>query len=155
MPDERPPATATESNSEDQQRCRGRAERESITRSEGVSMLFTFDPKMLVHPPEEISAFIDGLIKRLIEEGHYYDGPDRRTEKRHVVAMQVHARPLSDSPLLAIELSDLNGKKFQGAVEIRRCRPVGPYFEVAGEYVTKVYDPLATVPGGAQMALSR
>jgi hypothetical protein len=148
-------------------------------------MLFTFDPKTLIHPPEEISNFVDGLIKRLIEEGHYYDGPDRRTEKRHVVAMQVHARPLSEdlqplgpafvattkdiskrgiaiihfepvtSPLLAIELSDLNGKKFQGAVEIRRCRPVGPYFEVAGEYVTKVYDPSAEVPGGAQVALSR
>jgi hypothetical protein len=133
-------------------------------------MFFTFDKRAITHPSEDISAFVDGLIRQLIQEGHYYVGPDRRAEHRHAIAISVRAMPLTKdlqpageafvtttkdisrkgialihgvaitSPFLAIELTDLDGKKFQGAVEIRRCRPVGPYFEIAGEYVTKVYD---------------
>jgi hypothetical protein len=141
-------------------------------------MLFTFDRQALVHPPEDVASFIDNLIKRLIEEGQYYEGPNRRTERRHVVALQVQAMPLGndlqpagqgfvtttkdisrkgmavihfesiESPFLAVELTDPDGKKFQGAVEVLRCRSLGPYFEIAGKYVTKIYDPLETVLNG-------
>jgi hypothetical protein len=142
-------------------------------------MLFHFNSRTLVHPPEHISAFIDDLIKRLIEEGHYYDGPDRRKEKRHAVALQVIAMPLTedllpagpafvattrdisrngiaiihyqpvDSPLLAVQLTDLGGKTFEGAIDLRRCRKIGNYYEIAGQYVTKIYDVLNPGPGRA------
>ena len=136
-------------------------------------MFFQFDDNNLVHPSEEMAAFVDHLIRRLIEEGLYYDGPDRRSEKRHVVAIPVRAMPLDGNlrpigtgfiatardisrrgiavihnevltcPLLAVELADFDGRQIQAAVEVLRCRPVGPYFEIAGTFVTKVYDPLS------------
>ena len=136
-------------------------------------MFFHFDDKKLVHPSEEMAAFVDRLIQRLIEEGLYYDGPDRRTEKRHVVAIPVRAMPLDGNlrpigtaflatardisrrgialvhseplncALLAVELTDFDGKQLQAAVEVLRCRAIGPYFEIAGTFVTKVYDPLS------------
>jgi hypothetical protein len=138
-------------------------------------MFFHFDDNNLVHPSDEMAAFVDRLIQRLIEEGLYYDGPDRRSEKRHVVAIPVRAMPLDGNlrpagagfiatardisrrgiavihsqvltcPLLAVELADFDGRQIQAAVEVLRCRPVGPYFEIAGTFVTKVYDPLRRV----------
>jgi hypothetical protein len=134
--------------------------------------LFSFDLSKLVHPPEEVASFVDELVKRLIEEGHYYDGPDRRAENRHVIALQVRVMPLDEeleqigepfiamtkdisrkgisfihfdsvtAPFLAVELTIPSGSSFQAAVEVLRTRPVGPYWEVAGKYVTKVYDPI-------------
>jgi hypothetical protein len=133
-------------------------------------MLFRFQAKNLVHPPHEMAAFVDQLIERLTEEGLYYTGPDRRSEKRHSVALLVRAMPLDDdlrpagpafgattrdlsqrgiavihhekitSRWLAVELSDFDGNRLEAAVEVLRSRSVGPYFEIGGKFVTKVYD---------------
>ena len=135
-------------------------------------MLFTFTPKKLIHPPEDISTFVDNLIKRLTQEGLYYQGPDRRREPRHAVAIQMSAIPLDDGlqpvgngfvattrdissagislihfdrldcPFLAVEIAIPRERSFQAAVEVLRCRPIGPYFEVAGKFVTKLYKPV-------------
>ena len=32
-------------------------------------------------------------------------------------------------------------RPFQTAVEVLRCPPFGPYFEIAGKFVTKFYKP--------------
>jgi hypothetical protein len=134
-------------------------------------MLLTVDTPKLVHSPEKVSAYVDTLIRRMVEEGQYYDGPNRRSEPRYAVALQVWAMPLTsdlqsagrpfvgttkdisrsgislvhyepvDCPLLAIELTDLDGNKFQGAIEVLRCRQLGSFYEVAGKYVTQPYEP--------------
>jgi hypothetical protein len=144
-------------------------------------MLIAFDTKKLVHPPEDISEFVDRLIERLTQEGLYHAGPDRRSEKRHAVAIKVRAMPLGenlkpigdpficttrdisrrgialvhfedvDCPLLAVELTDVDNQSFQAAVEVLRHRPIGPYFEIAGRFVTKVYDPMVRNGAGAAL----
>lgn len=124
------------------------------------------------HSPEEIAAFVEHLIWQFIEQGLYYQGPDRRREKRHPIAVSVRTTPLDENlhpignpfttatrdisnsgialvhaetieaPFLAVELKDLQGTPFRAAVEVLRRRPVGPYFEIAGKFVVKTYDPL-------------
>ena len=133
-------------------------------------MPFTFVPNKLIHPPEDISTFVVSLIKRLTQEGLYYQGPDRRHEERHAIAIQVNAIPLDDQiqpvgygfvattrdisstgislihfdrlvcPFLAVEIAIPKERSFQAAVEVLRCRPIGPYYEVAGKFVTKLYN---------------
>lgn len=132
-------------------------------------MLFTFTSKKLVHPPSDLKKFVEDLIQRLAEEGLYYRGPDRRWESRHAVAIEVNAIPLDadlqaqgdgflattrnissggislicseqiDSPFLAVEITVPKERPFHAAVEVLRCSPVGPYFEIAGKFVTKLY----------------
>ena len=135
-------------------------------------MLFTFTSKKLVHPPSDLKKFVDDLIKRLTDEGLYYQGPDRRREPRHAIAIEVNVIPLdaelqaagcdfvattrdissggislihtesTDCPFLAVEIAIPGERPFQAAVEVLRCSPVGPYFEIAGKFVTKFYKPL-------------
>lgn len=134
-------------------------------------MLFTFPSRSLVRSPKDVEAFVAQLIRRLAEEGLYYAGPNRRTERRHAVALRVRAMPLDDKlqpageafvatsrnissrgialihvekvthPYLAVELTDVDGKTFEAAVEVLRCQPQGSYYEIAGQFVTKVYNP--------------
>jgi hypothetical protein len=134
-------------------------------------MRFNFETRTLIHPPAEVAGFVDGLIRQMIEKGQYLNAPDRRAETRHTVAIQVSAMPLGSdlqpigdpfiattkdisnasltlihfealtAPLLAIQLKDLGGSVLNSAVEVIRCQPVGPYFEIVGRYVTKIYDP--------------
>src|SRR5205085_1738588 len=123
-----------------------------------TEMLLRFQAKNLVHPPQEMAEFVEQLIRRLREEGLYYTGPDRRSEKRHSIALLVRAMPLDDDlraagpaftattrdlshhgialihherincRFLAVELTDFDGKQLEAAVELLRCRAVGPYF---------------------------
>jgi hypothetical protein len=134
-------------------------------------MRFNFESHNLIHPPADVAEFVDGLIKKLIERGQYLNVPDRRAETRHAVAIQVSVMPLASdlqpigeafvattkdlshasitlihfepvtAPLLAIQLKDLGGSILNSAVEVIRCQPTGPYFEIVGRYVTKIYDP--------------
>jgi hypothetical protein len=129
-------------------------------------------PHGLVHSQDEITAFVEQLIWQFIEQGLYYQGPNRRKEKRHPINVSVRTTPLDENlhpagdpfitttrdisnggialihsetvpaPFLAVELKDLEGVWFQAAVEILRRRPVGPFFEIAGKFVVKTYDPL-------------
>ena len=131
-------------------------------------------PKQLIYPPEEIAQFVAGLIKRLTEEGLFYDGPDRvpKAIRRHlqvrVIPLNnqlrplglgfvastrdisrsgiaiIHHRPL-ECPFLAVQISNLNGRTLQSAVEVLRCRSLGRFFEAAGKFVTTVYDPIRRV----------
>ncbi len=128
---------------------------------------------LLVHAPQDIKSFVDHLISRLTEEGLYYAGPDRRAEVRHPIALRVVVTPLDvhllstgasftatsrnissrgialvhthaiAGPFLAVELTDIDGRRLQAAFEVLRCQSLTPYFEIAGKFVTKVYGPPA------------
>ena len=142
----------------------------AVTSTADFPMLFKFSKRSLVHPSEELKAFVDGLIERLTAEGLYYKGPDRRRELRHTVAVDVNVVPLDnelqpigegfaattrdissgglslihfdrlDCPFLAVEITTPGDERpFRAAVEVLRCRPIGPYFQVAGKFVTKLY----------------
>jgi hypothetical protein len=121
----------------------------------------------LVHPPEDIAQFVQRLVGRLA----LYRGKERRTIRRHRVAIPVLAVPLDDdlqpagdsfaavtrdistrglalyhkrpveAPYLAVELADHEGKKLEAALEVLRCEPVDSFYEIAGKFVTKVYVP--------------
>jgi hypothetical protein len=77
-------------------------------------MLFEFNGPDLDHPPQEIVEFVQRLI----------------------------AQYTISSKFLAIRLTDRDGLKLTGAIEVLRCRPVGQFFEVGGKFVTKLYDGL-------------
>ena len=115
-------------------------------------------------------------LRRLTEEGLYYQGPDHRRESRHAVAIDVNAIPLDADlqaagsdfvattrdissggislihperigcPFLAVEIAVPGERPFQAAVEALRCPPVGPYFEIAGKFVTKFYKEMEIFP---------
>jgi len=120
----------------------------------------------LVHPPEEIAEFVQRIVGRLT----HYRGKERRGERRHRLAIPLLAVPLNEelqpvgdafaavsrdissrgvalyytcpveSPFLAVELTDHEGRKLQAAIEVLRCEPVDSFHEVAGKFVTKVYE---------------
>lgn len=132
--------------------------------------LFKFDPEQLIHRPQEIVAFVDWLIERMVQEGSYYRGEDRRIEERHRVAISVTGMPVDDNmqpaaeafeavtrdisrsglalfhsqpvttKFLAVQLIDLDGHQFEAVVQVLRCRPIGPVFEIAGRFVTIVHE---------------
>ena len=117
-----------------------------------MSALSTKSPS-LAHSPDEIRAFVEQLIWQFIEQGLYYQGPDRRREKRHSIALSVQTTPLDeklhpvgnpfmtttrdisnggislihaeriDAPYLSVELWDLKGTPFRAAL---RCSVAGP-----------------------------
>ncbi len=130
-------------------------------------LVFQCPSSDLVHPPEEIAEFVQRLVSRLV----HYRGKERRTARRHRVAIPVLAVPLDDdlqpagdsfaavtrdissrglalyhnraveSPYLAVELADHEGQKLEAAVEVLRCEPVDSFYEIGGKFVTKVYVP--------------
>jgi hypothetical protein len=146
-------------------------------------MRFDFENQTLIHPPEDVADFVDGLITKLIQNGRYFMAADRRAETRHPVAIQVSVMPLHsdlqpagepfiattkdishasitiihfepvEAPLLAIQLTDVGGSVLHSAVDVLRCQPVGPYFEIVGKYVTKIYDPKPKSPEAAPAVL--
>jgi hypothetical protein len=128
-------------------------------------LIFQSKAHELIHPPEEITAFVQRLVGRLA----HYRGKERRAVRRHRLAIPLLAVPLDEelraagdsfaavtrdissrgialyhsrsikSPYLAVELADHDGKKLEAAVEILRCEPVAAFYEIAGKFVTKVY----------------
>src|SRR5207253_10156176 len=117
-----------------------------------------------------IADFVEELIAGLIERGRYFVDPDRRAETRHAIAIQVSVMPLGNdvqpvsepfiattkdishasitivhfervtAPMLAIKSTDLSGSVLHSAVDVIRCQSVGPYFEIVGRYITKIYE---------------
>ena len=44
-----------------------------------------------------------------------------------------------DSSFLVLELTDPDGPKLKAVMEVLRCRPIGRFCEITGEFVTKMY----------------
>jgi hypothetical protein len=139
-------------------------------------MFGDFDANDLIHPPQEMSALADQWIHRFMEQRRCDDRGERRTEKRRAIAISVHAVPLdadlrpmgqgfiattreisqrglvlihykkAHTPFLAVELADAIAGQFHAVMHLLRCRPVGPYFEMAGNFLTRAYD----LPGGKE-----
>ena len=129
--------------------------------------VFQTHPTELVHPPEEIAEFVQRIVGRLT----HYRGKERRAERRHRVAIPLLAVPLNDdlemsgeafaavtrdissrgvalyhnqpieAPYLAVELADHEGRKLEAAIEVLRCDQADLFYEIAGKFVTKVYNP--------------
>jgi hypothetical protein len=126
--------------------------------------LFAFGPQSLTRPPQAIAAFVE----RLIRHAKYYDGPDSRSEPRYAVRMPVAAVPVDDDlqrigepfvavsrdlsgkgiaiyhtrrisqRYLALELSTPSDEKLHVLLQVLRCRPVGLFYEIAGNFVSKI-----------------
>ena len=67
----------------------------------------------------------------------------------------VHMMPITD-PFMALELTTREGP-IQLLVRVVRCRPLGPYFDLAGEFISKMADPesrLAGMPAADSALLS-
>lgn len=139
-------------------------------------LLFDFSVHNLDRPPGEIVAFVRRIIGQYGDEGRFVGENERRGEKRFRIALPVIARPLDEelatageafiavtkdlspngialyhhdaiaSRFMAVRLADRNGCKVTGVVEILRCRPVDHFYEIAGKFVTKIYDALARPP---------
>jgi hypothetical protein len=126
---------------------------------------------------QHLADALDRMIARLVDQGLYYRGPDRRTDERHsvslsakVVPLDEHLNPIGpavlattrdvsssgisiihsdpfegDCRFVAIELQEADGVNIRATVEVLRNGPSGPYFEIAGRFVTKVrsLDPFA------------
>ena len=124
--------------------------------------LFPIDRMRLTHPLEAIEGFVDELV------GAPYQGPERRASKRHSVSMPVAALAIDsqfrslgepfiglcrnisaegialmhshavDTDFLALDFTAPGGKRIQMVMRVLRCRAVGPYYEIAGPFLTDV-----------------
>ena len=129
--------------------------------------LFEFNPRRLSRP-EELMRFVERLIEegqrevtpenrsepryrvalkvaaqpiderlRPVGQGFYAvtrDISSRGISLFHTAAVRTH--------YVALEFQDpLTGQKLQAVLEVLRCRPLGPFHEIAGQFVTKLYDP--------------
>lgn len=105
------------------------------------------------------------FIKRLVASAKQYQGANRRAEPRHTLGVAVrvaavdeahkiigtdfvavtrdvsargvslyHTQPVTDK-LLALEFELPGGEKRQLLLDVLRCRPVGPLFEIAGQFI--------------------
>jgi len=117
---------------------------------------------------QEIFDFVQRTIDRIGEEDTYA-GLEKRSEKRCYVSLPVTATPTNqklqpvgnsfnaitrdissqgitmfstrtvDSSCLVLELRDPDGPKLKAVMEVLRCRPIGRFYEITGEFVTKMY----------------
>lgn len=145
--------------------------------------LFTFDTSDWVQPPQEIVDYVKRTLAR-VPNRELFDHSERRAEPRHRVALNVAVMPIDtalkpagehfmavtrdissrglclfsvqpvDNMFLALKLPDVNGQTLQAVMEVLRCRPSGPFFEIGGKFVTKVYD-RDQRPGSARGAKPR
>jgi hypothetical protein len=129
--------------------------------------LLHFNPATLIHPQEELVAF----VQRVIAHTATLPGIERRTEPRRPVVLPApaqaidehlrprgepfvaitrdlstrgiaiyHVRPVAAGSLLALELEVAPGDTMQVVLEVLRCRPAGEFYEIAGTFLTKVRD---------------
>lgn len=120
-------------------------------------------------PSDEIVAFVEEVLDRETEGLLQIYGQDKRSEQRYRIALPVVAVPIDANlqpvgasfvtvtrnistrgiavlsskamraRFMAVKLTLSNGKELQAAIEILRCKPFGPFFEVGGKFVAKIY----------------
>ena len=124
---------------------------------------YTIHSKSVPEPPAELVAF----VKRQIRDARLYNGPERRSEERHLMAVPVVVQPIDEhsnptgapfaavtrdiSPtgvglvhgesveakLLALRMH-LGEEEVNLAVEVKWCRAFGPYHYVGGKPISKL-----------------
>lgn len=128
--------------------------------------LFAFHPRRL-SSPEELIAFVERLIQEGERDvAHDQRSEPRFRVALRVAALPIdeHLRPSGEgfyavtrdistrgialfhatavrTPYLALEFQDpVTDLPLQAVLEVRRCRPLGPFHEIAGPFVTKLYE---------------
>lgn len=127
-----------------------------------MNKMLTSEPVTVA--PAQQTAQAD-FIKRLVASARQYQGTNRRSEPRHTLGVAVrvavvneahkiigadfvavtrdisargvalyHTQPVTDK-LLAVEFELPGGEKRRLLLDVLRCRPVGPLFEVAGQFI--------------------
>ncbi len=106
------------------------------------------------------------FIERLVEDAKSYNGSDRRADRRYTLGVAVRVFPVDESMenlgegflavtrdislsgaalyytqpvserILALEFATSSGKANRTLMEVLRCRPLGPLFEIAGRFVS-------------------
>lgn len=129
--------------------------------------LFTLKAGETLDPPEEILAFVEQILNSQYEEPT--PANERRTERRFRVTLPVSAVPIDaslrpigetftavsrnistrgiallytrhvEAQFLALRIKLKDQDPVQAAMEVLRCRRVGPFFEIAGKFVAKIY----------------
>ena len=120
----------------------------------------TDNSNQIVCSTDEISQFIDSIDGKV----QSFEGVERRSWRRYVVAIPtlvfrlddqdktcgapmravtrdisvggisiIHSEPIQDERL-KLRLFSPSGKTIQAFVDVRRCQPMGNYFEIAGEF---------------------
>ena len=114
-------------------------------------------------PPAEVVNF----IRRVIRGEKFYAGPERRQHLRYPITIPVRVTPLDEQhqpaaePFLAItrdisivglcmyhtqavkekllrlELTGLNQEHVTVPLKVARCRPAGPFYEIAGRFLAE------------------
>ena len=112
-------------------------------------------------PPDRVVNF----VRRVIRGEKFYAGPERREHLRYPITIPVHATPLDDrnepcdepflgitrdisivglcmyhtrpvtAKVLQLELTGPNHEQLDALLKVVRCRPAGPFFEIAGRFV--------------------
>ena len=144
--------------------------------------LFEFNPRRLSRP-EELMQFVERLIEegqreassenrsepryrvalkvaaqpidaRLQPVGQGFYAVTRDISSRGIALFHTEAVP---TPYIALEFQDpQTGQQLQAVLEVLRCRPLGPFHEIAGQFVTKLYDaPPPASEGQAPLANGR
>jgi hypothetical protein len=121
-----------------------------------------FERDSLTHPPAEIADYVTRLVavdRKGVEKRSAHRFPlatavpvmpidDRlRPVGRPFMALTrnistcgialVHTRPVT-TKYLVVELTSAADERLQVLLEVLRCRPLGPYCDIAGEFVAKV-----------------
>ena len=108
-----------------------------------------------------IASFVESVDGKVLS----FEGNERRAHDRYVVAIPTFVQPLNDNcqpegeafvtatrdisaggiglihtgpvtaKLLGATLELLDGRSISVLIEVLRCRPLGSYFDVAGEFV--------------------
>jgi hypothetical protein len=117
---------------------------------------------------QAVEEEVNDFITRLQQHGAKFT---RRRELRQTVALLVEATPLDDAsrptgktfqavtrdistsgisllhtqsvdaPYLSISLKDTENQRLDAVVEVLRCNPIGPLFDIGGRFVAKIHPP--------------
>ena len=129
-----------------------------------ISRCTTTEVASLTTPLTDVCAF----VKDITTDAHFYMGNEKRTEARYAVLLEVNAFAINHSyeqtgqefravtrdistrgislltaaPVnekwLALELTVPGRPTTRTVMQVLRCRPAGPFFEVAGEFVSQL-----------------
>jgi len=121
------------------------------------------DPPVLRQPPAELVAFVE----RHIRDAQPYDGEERRSERRYLMALPVTAQPVDeqyvaigapfavvtrdispkgiglvhsepiDQTLLALQMS-IAAEEVNLVADVRWCTAFGPFYYFGGEFVKRL-----------------
>ena len=124
--------------------------------------ILTSAPACYEHSPSSIASFVDCVGGKVIS----FERRERRAHARYMVVIPAIVQPLDagrqpqgkpfnaatrdisaggiglvqsqpvTAKFLGVKLTPPNGKGIQLLVKVRRCTPLGTYFDIAGQFIT-------------------